>query len=201
MSVKNDARQRVVDAYAQSVQDQKEHATEYEKNVREVLVPKDEQASETANASYANMKYATGVFSVANSDQATLERQKEQIIQERDLKIAQAREQALRDNKSAEEIEIIVGNIMVEYADVLLSIDYNITKATKIALNKQNSLMDAKSIYQRDHFNQIVTSNDVYSGFMYSSMLWHDVGKMQQHQAFLQTLADNGEGRHLDYNI
>lgn len=200
MAISNDKAQSIVDSYSKSVQEQKDYAAAYEQNVRQVLVPKDEEAEKTMQKSYNNLKYATGVFDVASSDKLTLKQQREQIIQERDWRIAQAREKALKEGKSSHDIKLLIDGISAEYADRLVNLDFNISRADTTTFLKQKTLAEAKSVYQSDRFSQIGTSNDVYSGFLQASMLWSDVGRMQRHQAFLQSVADGGQSRHLDFN-
>lgn len=192
--------QGAVDAYANRVQQQKEYAAKYEQYVRNTLVPKDQQAEETAEESYQNLKYATGVFDAASSDKLTLQQQKEKIEQERDRRIADIQHKidlAIRDGNEAE-VKRLQGQIPLitaEYSDRLANLDFNIQRAGRTFLLKQDTLAEARSIYTNDRFTNIGTSNDVFGGFLQAGMNWHDVGRMQQNLGFLQAQADIGQRR------
>ena len=199
--------QGAVDAYASTVQKQKEYAAQFEQNVREVLVPKDEEAEKTVENSYRDLKYATGVFDAASSDKLTLQQQKDALIAERDRRIAaiEAQIESLErqsDGNNQNQILLLKSKIPViksEYMGRLAQLDFSLGIAGRTALIKQATLAEAKSIYQNDRFNNIATSSDVISGFLQSAQNWHEVGKMMQHQGFLQAQADAGQ-RRLDLN-
>lgn len=186
-----DAAKGVTDAYARSVQEQTLYAKNYEQNVRENLVPADQAAETTAETSYKNLKYATGVFDAASSDKLTLQQQKEQLIEERNRRIALAKEQAINEGKEQKEIDRIISEITNEYTDRLRYLDFNIQRAGRTTLLTAETLSEAKTTYQTDKFNKIATGNDVYSGFLRASMLWSNVSKMQQFQGFLENQANN----------
>ncbi|MCM1265434.1 MAG: hypothetical protein NC200_04470 [Candidatus Gastranaerophilales bacterium] len=186
-----------VDAYAKTVLEAKNYATAYEQNVRQNLVPQDQAAGEAEETSYQDLKYATGVFDAASDRNATLEQQKEKLIQERDRRIAIAKEQALKEGKNEQEISQIVSEINLEYSDRIRNLDYNISLANKTTWQKHKTLADAQSVYQTTRFDKISTGNAVWSGFLRAGNLWSDVGKMQQFQGFLETQADM-QTRHID---
>lgn len=199
--------QGAVDAYAKTVEQQKEYATQYEQYVRSELVPKDEVAEKTVENSYKDLKYATGVFDVASNDKLTLQQQKDKLIEERDRRIAEIQFQIESlerhgDENSKTQILVLKSKIPMiqsEYQGRLASLDFSLGIAGRTALIKQATLAEAKSIYQNNRFDNIATSSAVYSGFMQSASNWHDVGKMIQHQGFLQAMADANQ-RKLDLN-
>ncbi|MCR5266828.1 MAG: hypothetical protein K6E29_09600 [Cyanobacteria bacterium RUI128] len=199
MAADNSPAQGVVDAYASQVDKQKAYAARYENFVRGVLVPKDQKAEDTAERSYLDMKFATGVFDAASSDELTLQQQKEKIEQERDRKIAEIKHKidlAIRDGNTAEvdRLNAQIPLIMKEYKPRLANLDFNIQRAGRTFLLKQDTLAEARSIYTRDRFTNISTSNDVFSGFQQAGRNWNAVGRMLQHQGFLQTQVDIREG-------
>ena len=186
-----DAAKGVTDAYARSVQEQTLYAKNYEQNVRKNLVPADQAAETKAETSYKDLKYATGVFDAASSDKLTLQQQKEQLIEERNRRIALAKEQAINEGKEQNEIDRIISEITNEYTDRLRYLDFNIQRAGRTTLLTAETLSEAKTTYLTDKFNEIATGNDVYSGFLRASMLWSNVSKMQQFQGFLENQANN----------
>ena len=183
------------DAYAKMVEQQKQYAQDYENYVRGVLVPKDRKAEDKEYNSYVNMKYATGVFDAACSDKLTLQQQQNKLIQERDYKINEIKHKIAtleRQNtpEAKEQIKALQGQIPIitaQYAGRIQTLQFNIERAGRTSLLKQNTLAEAKSIYQNDRFDRIATSNDVYSGFMQASANWLDAGKMQQQQTFMES--------------
>ncbi len=191
---------KILDSYAQQIAQQRTKAAEYENYVRTVVVGSDQKAEKAEQSSYADKKFATGVFDLALSDKLTLQQQLEKLQEEMAIRISKAKEEAKKEGKTDDEIAIICSNITNEYTDRIKNLNFNIARAGRTTLLKQKTLAEANSIYSKDHFNRISTSNSVYSGFLQASQNWYQVGKMQQHYNFLEMMSTKNSTGNIDLN-
>ena len=190
--------QGVVSEYANRVKLQKMQAAQFEEYVREVVVPADQQAEKTEDLSRTDYQDARGLFDLASSDKLTLEEQREALIQEKKRKIAQIEEQIdtlKRQGGANSEAQILtlrskIPLINAEYNGRLIALDFNINLTKKNFDLNRNTLAEKRTIFQRDRFAHIGTSNDVWSGFMDASRRWNQVASMTRYQGFLQAQAD-----------
>ncbi|MCD8378215.1 MAG: hypothetical protein LUB59_05450 [Candidatus Gastranaerophilales bacterium] len=142
---------------------------------------------ETAHQTY---KQYTSIYNNSTFEQKHYEQTLKELQEEMQAAINQAVAQAEQEGKTPEEINNIKNNIQQQYGDKILSARYNIGQATKSNKLSQTSFLDAQSMYREAKFGKISASNEYISGLFSLSNDYHDLGKSQQFQSFLEAQID-----------
>ena len=89
------------------------------------------------------------------------------------------------------EIEQIVFDIENNYDSQISLLQYNISKSNKSFLADKTNKLNAQSAYREARFDNIFASNNYMGTLLDLGNAYHDLGKMQQFQSFLESQSDN----------
>lgn len=143
------------------------------------------------NLKEQNCKYATGVFDVAKTENNAYQQKLQKLQEQKQIEIKNAREKAEAAGKSQQEIEQIVFDIENNYDSQISLLQYNISKSNKSFLADKTSKLDAQSAYREARFDNIFASNNYMGTLLDLGNAYHDLGKMQQFQSFLESQSNN----------
>lgn len=136
-------------------------------------------------------KYFTSKFEDANTENNDYQQKLQKLQEQKQIEIKNAREKAEAAGKSQQEIEQIVFDIENNYDSQISLLQYNISKSNKSFLADKTSKLDAQSAYREARFDNIFASNNYMGTLLDLGNAYHDLGKMQQFQSFLESQSNN----------
>lgn len=136
-------------------------------------------------------KYFTSKFDDANTENNDYQQKLQKLQEQKQIEIKNAREKAEAAGKSQQEIEQIVFDIENNYDNQISLLQYNISKSNKSFLADKTSKLDAQSAYREARFDNIFASNNYMGTLLDLGNAYHDLGKMQQFQSFLESQSNN----------
>ncbi len=136
-------------------------------------------------------KYFTSKFEDANTENNDYQQKLQKLQEQKQIEIKNAREKAEAAGKSQQEIEQIVFDIENNYDSQISLLQYNISKSNKSFLADKTNKLDAQSAYREARFDNIFASNNYMGTLLDLGNAYHDLGKMQQFQSFLESQSNN----------
>lgn len=136
-------------------------------------------------------KYFTSKFEDANTENNAYQQKLQKLQEQKQIEIKNAREKAEAAGKSQQEIEQIVFDIENNYDSQISLLQYNISKSNKSFLADKTNKLDAQSAYREARFDNIFASNNYMGTLLDLGNAYHDLGKMQQFQSFLESQSNN----------
>lgn len=140
---------------------------------------------------YQNYIGASNIFNAASNENNANQQKLQTLQEEKQKEIKNAREKAEAAGKSQQEIEQIVFDIENNYDTQISLLQYNISKSNKSFLADKTSKLDAQSAYREARFDNIFASNNYMGTLLDLGNAYHDLGKMQQFQSFLESQSNN----------
>ncbi len=136
-------------------------------------------------------KYFTSKFDDAYTENNDYQQKLQKLQEQKQIEIKNAREKAEAAGKSQQEIEQIVFDIENNYDSQISLLQYNISKSNKSFLADKTNKLDAQSAYREARFDNIFASNNYMGTLLDLGNAYHDLGKMQQFQSFLESQSNN----------
>ena len=136
-------------------------------------------------------KYFTSKFEDANTENNDYQQKLQKLQEQKQIEIKNAREKAEAAGKSQQEIEQIVFDIENNYDSQISLLQYNISKSNKSFLADKTNKLNAQSAYREARVDNIIASNNYMGTLLDLGNAYHDLGKMQQFQSFLESQSNN----------
>lgn len=136
-------------------------------------------------------KYFTSKFDDAYTENNDNQQKLQKLQEQKQIEIKNAREKAEAAGKSQQEIEQIVFDIENNYDSQISLLQYNISKSNKSFLADKTNKLNAQSAYREARFDNIFALNNYMGTLLDLGNAYHDLGKMQQFQSFLESQSNN----------